>query len=335
MSKLRRPRSLPAYASARLIVGLIALACAAAASAQSGALRGSLRDHPVMVYHESWWERAGTAGSQLTLAQIPPSVDIVALAFAKPDMVYPGDLDLQATGLQYRAHGRVIRDAIAALRRRNPRVRVLLSVGGAAYTGWVRLDERAVARLAGDLAVDGIDIDYEPPKPDCRAGPACTSDPTWRDYVRRLRQVLPRPALLTVSAWSVGAYGQGRWTDAVPPSPWFGSMVNLLRSPEAGLLDLVSIAAYGAGPRYQPVEAFAAYRSLWPGPLLLGIEGPPATGGGPPATSDTARQVARQVSADPRGGLMVYSWLGRPAENGPPAGFVLAESACRTFRRNC
>ena len=335
MDMLRRLGSLLAYGPTCIQACLIALACASAASAQRGPDHGPLRDHPVMVYHESWWERAGTAGPQLTLAQIPPSVDIVALAFAKPDLVYPGGLDLRATGLEYRTDGRVVRDAIAALHRRNPRVRVLLSVGGAAYTGWDRLDENAVARLAADLAVDGIDIDYEPPKPDCRAGPACTSDPAWRGYVRRLRQILPRPALLSVSAWSVGAYGQGRWTDAVPPSPWFGSMVNLLRSPEAGLLDLVSIAAYGAGPRYRPTEAFAAYRSLWPGPLLLGIEGPPATGGGPPATASMARQVAIQVSTDPRGGLMVYSWLGRPADAAPPAGLPLAASACRTFRRNC
>ena len=314
---------------------LTASLLAAAAFAQPGPGRATLPRHPVMTYHESWWERAGATGRDLALAKIPLSVDVVALAFAKPDLVYAGDLELRATGLEYRAHGRVVRDAIAALRRNNPRIRVLLSVGGAAYTGWDRLDEHAVARLVRDLAVDGVDIDFEPPKPGCVPGPACASDGQWRDYVRRLRQVLPRPALLSVSAWSVGAYGQGRWTDSLPPSPWFGSMVNLLRSPEAGLLDMVSVAAYGAGPRYQPVEAFAAYRSLWPGPLLLGIEGPPATGGGPPATATTASNMARQVGTDSLGGLMIYSWLGKPAGDGPPAGEALAASACRVFRRNC
>ncbi len=299
------------------------------------AAAGPVRQHPVMVYHESWWERGGAGGQQLSLAAVPSTVDIVALGFAKPDMAYGGGLALGGTGLEYAAPGAAVRDAITALQTRNPGVRVLLSVGGASYTGWDRLDPAAVARLVRDLGVDGVDIDYEPPDPACRPGPACASDALWQDVVRRLRTVLPRPALLSVAGWSVGAYGQGRWTGARPTSPWTGAMVALLRSPAAALIDLVSIDAYGAGRSYDPAEAFAAYRSLWPGPLLLGMEGPPATGGGPPATPAEAARRAGFAAQDPAGGAMVYSWLGRPADSQAPAGEPLAAAACRAMRAAC
>ena len=299
------------------------------------AAAGPLPRHPVMVYHESWWERAGSTGGALSLAAIPRTVDIVALGFAKPDLAYHGGLALGGTGLEYVAPGAAVRDAVTALRAGNPGVRVLLSVGGASYTGWDRLDPAGVARLVRDLGLDGVDVDYEPPDPRCRPGPACASDAMWQDVVRRLRAVLPRPALLSVAGWSVGAYGQGRWTDARPPSPWAGSMVALLRSPAASLIDLVAIDAYGAGPSYDPGEAFAAYRSLWSGPLLLGLEGPPATGGGPPATPAEAARRARLAARDPAGGAMVYSWLGHPADEALPAGQALAAAACRAVGNPC
>lgn len=282
--------------------------------------------HPVMVYHDSWWERPAGPGAALSLAAIPRTADLVALGFARPDLHYAGGLDLRGTGLEYRAPGAAVRDAVLLLRRRNPAVRVLLSVGGASYIGWDALDEGAVARLVRDLGLDGVDVDYEPPDPQCRPGPACASDPGWRAAVRRLRVALPRPALLSVAGWSVGAYGQGRWTDAPPHSPWTGSAVALLRSPEAALIDLVAIDAYGAGPRYDPAEAFAAYRSLWPGPLLIGMLAPPADTA---ATVAQAGRLARVARADRSGGVMVYAWLGRPAGAAEPAGRPLVDAAAR------
>ena len=300
---------------------------------------GALPEHPVMVYHESWWERPAGTGRALSLAAIPRTADLVALGFAKPDMRYAGGLVLDGTGLEYSAPGTAVQGAVAALRSRNPDVRVLLSVGGASYTGWDRLDTAAVARLVRDLGLDGVDVDYEPPQPQCRgsygSGPACASDAMWQSAVRRLRAALPRPALLSVAGWSVGAYGQGRWTNAQPRSPWTGSMVALLRSPDAAAIDLVSIDAYGAGPAYDPADAFAAYRSLWSGPLLLGMEGPPATGGGPPATPADAAHWAGVAGQDASGGVMIYSWLGRPADNRSPAGEPLALAACQTLAHRC
>jgi len=108
-----------------------------------------------MIYHDSWWERPAGSGAALSLAAIPRTVDLVVLGFARPDLRYVGGLDLRGTGLEYRAPGAAVRDAVVLLRQRNPAVRVLLSVGGAAYTGWDRLDETAVGRLARDLASGG------------------------------------------------------------------------------------------------------------------------------------------------------------------------------------
>src|SRR5690606_20879920 len=148
-----------------------------------------------------------------------------------------------------------------------------------------------------DIGADGVDIDFEPSNPDCRRGGderiACRSDARWQEYVSRLRAVLPRPFLLTVPGWSVGAYGEGRFADARPPSPWTGSMLSLLRSDQAANLDLVSIMAYDAGPAFDPLEALAAYREHWKGPLALGVQVMPPIHGGPRMTADAARSLMK------------------------------------------
>src|SRR5581483_1705294 len=85
---------------------------------------------------------------------------------------------------------------------------------------------------------------------------------------------LPRPYLISLQAWSVGAYGAGKFSNEIPFSPWTGSMLWLNRLPEAKEVDVVAVMAYDAGPAFNPERAFAAYRAVWPGSLLLGIEIP-------------------------------------------------------------
>lgn len=108
-----------------------------------------------------------------------------------------------------------------------------------------------------------------------------------------MRAALPRPALLTVPRWSVGAYGEGAWAQAEPRSPWTGSMLALLRSPAGAMIDLVSLMAYDTGPRLDPAKALAAYRAAWPGPVLMGA-----------SVADGAGWL--QASPD---GAMLYGWL--------------------------
>lgn len=302
-------------------------------------VRAQQAERPFVAYHASWYEVAAAAPEQTTLARLPGYLTHVALSFVKPDLVYAGGLDLAQTGLQYPYPGAVLKDAIALLKQRQPELRVLLSVGGATYHGWDRLDEAALARLVRDLGADGVDIDFEPTDPRCMpvAGRMrCADDALWVSLVQRLRAALPRPYTLSVAGWSVGAYGEGAFSDARPRSAWTGSMLALLRSPVAAELDLVSIMSYDAGPAYRPDQAFRAYRALWKGPLALGIAVLPASNGGPRFTIDYTARTLDAVRADPRGGAMLYALNevppGKPGPDNPDYR-SLAALICLTLGR--
>ncbi len=274
------------------------------------------------------------------MTRLAGQVDLLALAFARPDALYPPGGELAGTGLQFQFPTATLRQAVRRMKDRNPKLRVLVSVGGSAYRRWDRYDEHALARLVRDIGADGIDLDYEPAEPGCAASGgrvACRTDGEWTALVRRTRAVLPRPLLLTVPAWSVGAYGEGQWADARPRSPWTGSMLGLLRSPEAAMIDLVSIMSYDAGPDYDPIEALAAYRRVWQGPLAVGIQVLPSEIPGPRFTVAHTRALLRQAVADPRVGAMLYGFNLAPpgpvtADN--PDAAMLAAEICRALGRS-
>ena len=191
--------------------------------------------HAIIAYQDSWNDVPVASAADSTLATLPDYISVIDLAFANPALIYPGDLNLSQTGLQYRVPGWFLRDAIALLKTRNPHIKVLLSVGGAAYTDWQNLNEAAVVHLVGDLGADGVDIDFEPQHPGCAAAKdahvQCATDPLWGQLVERFRAVLPRPAVLTAAVWSVGAYGEGAFRDARPPSRYTGLMLHFLYLP--------------------------------------------------------------------------------------------------------
>lgn len=275
---------------------------------------------PFLAYHASWYEVPATGGEQTTLARLPGYLTHVALSFARPDMVYRGDLDIAGTGLQYPYSGSVLKEAIALLKARHPDIAVLVSVGGANAHGWDRLDETTLARLVRDLGADGVDIDFESANPSCvpvSGRMRCADDAFLIALVRRVRAALPRPHVISTAGWSVGAYGEGTFADAPPRSPWRGSMLALLRSQAAADLDLVSIMSYDAGPAYRPAQALRAYRAAWKGPLALGVSVMPSTQGGPRYTVDYTATTLMEVLRDPRGGAMLYALLEVPP--GPPS----------------
>lgn len=275
---------------------------------------------PFLAYHASWYEVRTERPEDTSLARLPAYLTHVALSFAKPDLVYAGNLDLKGTGLEYPYSGAVLRQAIALLKARSPQTRVLVAVGGATYGGWDRLNETALARLVRDLGADGVDIDYEPANPSCIALSGkirCADDALSIRIVERIRTALPRPLKISAALWSVGAYGEGAFANAPPASPWRGVALALLRSPAATDLDLVSIMSYDAGPAFRPEEAFRAYRQLWKGPLALGVQVMPSTiPGGPRFTVAATSRMLRAVIPDPKAGAMLYALREEPP--GPP-----------------
>jgi hypothetical protein len=292
--------------------------------------------HAIIAYHDSWDEPPADSAAKTSLVTLPAYIAVVDLAFARPDLVYDGGLDITHTGLEYRFPGRVLHNAIAMLKARLPDTSVLLSIGGSAYTDWRDLNADAVARLVHDLGADGVDIDFEPKHPGCEIGASqqihCTTDAAWSGIVQRLRAVLPRPAILTATVWSVGAYGEGDYRTARPASRYTGVMLRFLQSPAATALDLLTIDAYDAGTAFDPMQAYSAYRAVWPGELALGLAVERRHGSGPFYTGAEAEQLARQVAADPMGAMMVYPLLAAPAGAGSdnlPDGRGLASAMCR------
>lgn len=298
-------------------------------------------DRPFLAYLASWAEVKTERPAETMLARLPGYLTHVALGFVKPDLAYPGHLDLSGTGLSFPYSGAVLKGAIAALKARHPHVRVLLAVGGWGYFGWDARDLKALAHLVRDLGADGVDLDYETADAGCTRTPhgriACADDARSIAVLADLRAALPRPFVVSVAGWSVGAYGEGRFAASEPRfGPFVGMMRAMLRAPEAAGIDLVSIMSYDAGPTYRPDEAFRAYRSLWRGPLALGIAVMPSEAGGPRFTVERTVKVLAPVLADAKGGAMLYGLgLVPPGPPGPenPDYRSLALTICVTLGR--
>lgn len=300
--------------------------------------RAAFSDRLFLAYHASWYEVQTSVAAETSLARLPGYLTHVALSFVKPDLVYDGDLDLKGTGLLYPFSGAVLKEAVALLKQRHPRIKVLISVGGWGYFAWDKLNAPALARLVRDLGADGVDVDYETPDGGCAPRGqtmSCPGDALSILVVEKIRAELPRPFVIGAAGWSVGAYGAGDFRAAVPRSPWTGVMLALLTSPVAAQLDFVSIMSYDAGPRYSPQEAFRAYRSLWKGPLLLGVQVEPGTSGGPRFTVDYTKRLLESVSSDARAGAMLYALRQKPpGVIGPdnPDAHYLAVAICTALR---
>lgn len=296
--------------------------------------------HPIVAYHDSWNEMPAATAETMTLASLPSYISVVDLAFVRPDLVYPGHLDITQTGLEYHVSGQILHDAIALLKSRHPGTRVLLSVGGAVYRNWSALNADGLTKLTSDLGADGVDIDFEAHSPGCDADGNghihCRTDEIWERIIHQIRKALPRPALLTAAVWSVGAYGEDDFRLAQPVSRYTGFMLNVLRSRAASDLDLLSIQAYDAGPQFNPLQAWRAYRTVWKGPLALGLAVQRNGGAGPFPTESETEMLAQTVAMDPQGGMMIYPILaipdgGRGSAN-LPDGFGLAKAICRGMK---
>jgi chitinase len=280
------------------------------------------------------------AGKDTPLAQLPAYVNVVNVAFMRPDASYAaGSFKLAGTGVEpaYWAvadSGQIFHDAIAELHRRNPETQVMISVGGATYFNWTAFDPVAIAAFAGDMGFDGVDLDYEPGDASVHCTQSvgkvtCLSDKPFVDLVTRMRAALPRPKLLSIAAWSVGAYGEDQWVNAQPPSEFRGMALALLRSTSGPLLDRVNVMSFDAGATYDPAEALAAYQNYFCGPVLMGVEVPPEAWGGHVYALPEVRALADTVIARKGGGMMMWE-LHKPGggTESNPSAQMMATAIC-------
>ncbi|KAL4419617.1 hypothetical protein ABPG77_001671 [Micractinium sp. CCAP 211/92] len=269
---------------------------------------------------------------------------IMGLAFMWPEATYSGGMTFEGTGLSFSSEPAVVKGAIALLKRHNPRTRVLVSVGGATYTAWDRLNATAIASFVRQFGLDGVDVDYEGDGTCWRKSDkmACTTDAGYTRAVQKLRAALPRPRyLLTTAAWSIGAYGEGRFANSLPQGSHTGMSLNMLRV--AGkLLDFLFVMSYDAGDKrsppgdptgYDPKEAISAYCTYFPcNRVLAGMQVPPESWGQARMTVPEAQDLGSWVARRGAGGLMLWS-LTKP---GNPSPVQLAQAACRSLnKRGC
>ncbi len=305
-------------------------------------LKGNINKFTLVGYFQSWSEKWASEPKQLQLANLPPYINMVIVSFMKPDANYQNNKNLSETGLQFSADSQVIKRAIALLKQRNPKTKVLVAVGGATYTNFAQLNPKSISNVVKDFGFDGVDIDYEPLNSQCSSSKgkiSCTSDTEFRKIVSQIRQVLPKPYLITAAAWSIGAYGEGKWANAQPRGEKTGLMLNLLRSPEGNMIDQLNIMSYDAGPTYNPEEALIAYQNYFKGKIVMGVEVPPEAWGGNVYTLAKVRSLAQSVVNKNAGGLMLWSLQkqpnGTPSDNNPNAEMI-AKISCQILSlSNC
>ncbi|MBW4670302.1 MAG: hypothetical protein KME60_23530 [Cyanomargarita calcarea GSE-NOS-MK-12-04C] len=294
-------------------------------------------------YFQSWSEKWGSEPNQLQLANLPSYVNMVIVSFMKPDATYGGNLSLAGTGLDFSADGSVVKGAIALLKQRNPNTKVLVAVGGATYHNFAGLNVGAIASVVKDFGFDGVDIDYEPfNTAQCSSTNgkiSCTSDTEYRRIVNEIRQALPRPYLVTLAAWSIGAYGEGEWTNSKPQGALTGLLLNLLQSSDANKIDLLNVMSYDASPEYKPQEALVAYQNYFKGKIVMGVEVPPEGWGGHIYTIPEVRNLVNAVREKNAAGMMLWSIQkqpnGTPSDNNPSAQMIAKEICQQLSLGNC
>jgi chitinase len=265
-------------------------------------------------YYQTWSDAWKATGAETALAHLPPYVNVVDIAFMQPDTTYArGSLALGGTGVGVPYDGPTLKDAVTALHARAPGTKVMISVGGATFTNWSGFRPAAIADFVADFGLDGADVDYEPANPNCgNAGGrvACpSSDVEYVSVVTAMRAALPAGQWLSIAAFSVGAYGEGRFADALPTgSAYMGMSLALFKDARASAaLDLVNVMSYDAGPTYDPAQALAAYQTYFPGRIAMGIEVPPEAWGGHIESLDEIAGLAATVQANRGAGLMLWS----------------------------
>jgi len=264
-------------------------------------------------YYESWLS-SETPKQRVddALIALPPDVNIVILAFMRPDNRYSGHLRLAGTGLNFEYSGSVLQHSVMELRKRNPGTKIFVSVGGEAYTNWQGLNPEAIAHFVSDFALDGVDVDFEPTNPGCKQtvnSISCQTDPLLQRSMKALRSALPSSVQLSLTAAADGAFGEGQWKDAEPKhGPGYGVLVQFLRSPRASeKVDFLNIMAYDAGPEYDPLQGFDAFRNYYKGPILIGFSPPPEVWGGHSYSDKEVTDVLHAALKKGAAGAMLFS----------------------------
>ena len=273
---------------------------------------------PLGVYFQSWSSNWSNTASNLDLTNINNKINIVFLSFINPNCSYiKGSNTFSGTGLDFSSNFSTVKESIQILKTRG--VIVMLSVGGATYHFNDSFNPKPIIDFANDLGVDGIDIDWEPTTGASEAN-------QLGSIINKIR-INYQSGLLSMAAFSVGAYGQGDFTNSQPSGQYTSMCIPGLKS-NGHQLDFINIMSYDAGNTYNPIEAFKSYRSYYKGPLLIGAEVPPEAWGGNVITLDKVNTYSKYILTDnPLNGLFVWSYQ----KQGQPSSIDIISSALNVF----
>lgn len=271
---------------------------------------------PIGAYFESWAMPWTSNGSNNTLANIKHA-NIVYISFVSPNCTYKrGQNTWGGTGLSFSSDFDVIKTSIAVLRTRG--VVVMLSVGGATYPFDSNYNADGAANLVNDLGLNGIDIDWENHEQKAHFG----------KYISETRRSLGENLAVSAATFSVGAYGEGAFANALPPSAYTGMSISGLKS-NGHQLDWLNLMTYDASDVFDPLKAYDAHRSYFKGPLLIGAEVPPEAWGGHVINLDKVKSYVNHVKKDASnvGGLFVWAYF----KQGTPSCSDILSTAIAAF----
>ena len=290
-------------------------------------------------YYPTWTSSSLTNGKINDIANLPAYVNVLILAFMKPDSRYLGNLNFAGTGVQFTYSGSAFKDSVSTLKKKHPNTKVLVAVGGATYANWSGLNETAIVKFVKDFGLDGVDVDYEPLETTCTSKNgtvSCTTDSEFISVVDRIRKALPPPYLISVAVESVAGFGYGKFNKSKPMgASHTGHAVNMLLSPVAQGIDWINVMAYNAGLTYDQTEAFLAYNGLLPGKVVLGVQVPPDVWGGHMTSLDEMDKFTSFVSNNGGRGMMIWN-LRKIPTNGTvsannPTAQMISDVVCNNF----
>jgi chitinase len=269
------------------------------------------------VYYESWSEKWVNDPSKSGLYNLDSRVTIVYLAFANPECSYVANQNSWiGTGLNFASDWKIVKDSIAALKKRN--VTVMLSVGGGSYWSSTKnFKPQNCVALMNDLGCDGIDIDWE--------GPA-TKDYELTNAIQQLKPLM-NGKKISFAGFGTGAYGKQS------NDTYKGNAIDAMTK-QGSNVDWINIMAYDGGKSFDPLGSFAAYQVYFKGPLLLGFEVGKQGWGDDLLTADDVQKNCEVVKAQGvQNGIMIWSYQ-KSNDNLTPSTKDVIDTASTVFKTN-
>ncbi len=260
------------------------------------------------VYFESWTPVWTSNAKSFSLSQVEKPVDVVYLAFCRPDCNYKkGQKTFAETGLDFSVDFQVVVDSIAILKKKG--ILVMLAVGGATFP-FHNLYAKSCVLLMNDLGCDGIDIDWEP-------ADGVKSSGKLGDIIGEIRSYIGPYKKLSMAGFSTGCL-------AANGDTFRGMCIPGLQS-HGVLLDWVNVMAYDAGKDFDVLNSYNSYKKYFTKTVNIGFQvGVQGWGDGKLDLDQVVKACDYVASGD---GCFIWAYF----KSGDPSTQQVIDKAFQTF----